>query len=60
VKYLTSRIDDRVRRIDWRSRGKLHGKKGPTASKFAIKALERVNRRSPGGQLWARLQAALK
>jgi hypothetical protein len=50
----------RIARLDWRSRGKVHGKKGPTASKFAIRALERVNRKLPGGQRWIRLQKALR
>lgn len=50
----------RIARLDWRSRGKVHGKKGPTASKFAIKANERVNRKILGGHRWLRLQKALQ
>jgi hypothetical protein len=52
------RFAARIKRLDWRCRGKVPTKKGPTASKYAIRALERVNRRLPGGQRWLRIQKA--
>lgn len=56
MSQIPSRILARIQRLDWRSRGKVHGKKGPIASRYAIRAQAMVNKRIPGGWRWQRIK----
>jgi hypothetical protein len=56
MKPATAKTNHRLARIDWRYRGSVHGKKGPTESRYSLRARQILARRMPGGERWRRIK----
>lgn len=56
MQFADTKLGRRLARMDWRWRGTVHGKKGPTENRYSLRARQLLARRPPGGNRWKRLK----
>lgn len=56
MQFADTKLGRRLARMDWRYRGTVHGKKGPTENRYSVRLRQILARRNPGGQRWQRLK----
>ena len=54
MKFSETKLGRRIARMDGSWRGRVHGKKGLTESRYSLRARQIVNKKMPGGLRWQR------